>query len=184
MNRVTKILLVLVVILMLCSCDKSQKANRFYEKSPSYSDPYGGTDLVIDVSIDKNPPPLTSDYKVKLTIGLGGVRFTRIPAGAHAYIKIKAPGCIINGTRDCYEKHYYDFYTNDIYNPRIEKHSSGYDEKFPNYFEQIEIQFSEYMSTGVIEFEIVSTHDEMALFDVASFSIKYSMNNGVLTFAK
>lgn len=189
MNRATKIMLILVSMLMLCSCvlRKEEEDGSFHDKT---SDVIGGSGSVaryiIRISAAQAQVNVSETSSIQFSMGLGHFP-TNNPKAHHAWIIITAENCIINGEKDVLRKDYADFFQNDIYvyeEGEATLFGLGSIPLYPQYYETIEISFPQQDCSGAVSIELFSTHemDFTGREDAATvLTFRYTVKNGVLT---
>ena len=189
MNRVTKIMLILVSMILLCSCvlRKEEDDGSFHDKT---SDVTGGSGSMagysIHVSAAQAQINVSETSSIQFSMGLG--RFpTKNPMAHHAWIIITAENCIINGEKDVLRKDYADFFQNDIYvyeKGKVTLFGLGSIPLYPQYYETIEISFPQQDCSGAVSIELFSTHEMeyTGREDAATvLTFRYTVKNGILT---
>ena len=189
MKRVTKIMLVLVAILMLCSCVPRREENdgSFYVRTSYVTGGSGGVSpYILEISAAQEQANVLEASNIQFSLGVG-----RTPVSAtdeyDAWMIIRADNCGINGEKDVLRKDYADFFQNDIYaykkGPRT-IFGLGSSPLYPQHYEMIEISFPKQDSSGMVSIELFSTL-EMEFMDnenaAVTLTFRYKVENGVLT---
>ena len=165
MNRAIKIILVLVSMILLCSCTALP-------------------DYVLDVSYKQEQVNISEIPNIPFSVGVG-----HIPVGKHeeyqAWLIVTAEGCSINGEEDVFRRDYEDFYLKDIYSYIHEITLFGLVTKlYPQYYETIEISFPQQDCSSAVSIELFSTHEMeyTGREDAATvLTFRYTVKNGILT---
>lgn len=139
----------------------------------------GEKEFVIDLSCEKKEYDISQSRTITFTMGLGGTG-KRVPGKRHSMtIQIQADDCIINGKESHYEHEYMDFFEDEIYTADEKDPFWGYPEKFPNYFESIEIVFPSGEHTGRIDF-VLYNKNGITENETAELTVYYAKNDIVL----
>ena len=186
MKRGAKIIVVLLAVLLLCSCVSCKKEDdgSFYVKKNG--DTGSSNTLpryILDVSYKQEQVNIPEIPNIPFSVGVG-----HSPVGKNeeyqAWIIVTAEGCSINGEEDVFRQDYEDFFLNDVYTYiKGERIFFGLGTLlYPQYYESVEISFPQQDCSGTVSIELFSTkHLSVNGGAVVTLTFQYTIKNGVLT---
>ena len=178
-KRTLCVLVMLGIMSSFCACQ--QEIDSFYVKSRK-ADGSGGKANVVDVLIEKEILSICESAQVIVKLGVGGADKKQLDGTEEVWLEIEAEGCIINGKENVYKNVYEDFYTNDIYRPDVVEHYFAYDDKTPNYYEDVEIVFGDGDCSGTIKCVLYDRYDEWSIIPT-DVKIYYAKNENIIVFS-
>ena len=191
MNRVTKIVLILVSMILLCSCvlRKEEDDGSFYAKTPYTYGPNWPSHYIVEVLSEQEQVNISETSSIQFSIGVGRAP-VKNAEGHYGWLMITAENCSINGEVDAFCREYADFYQSDTYVYKKGEKSLvwlGSTPIYPQYYETFEITFPQQDCSGTVSIELFSTHEmENKGKEIAAVTLifKYTVENGVLTLSE
>lgn len=174
MNKTKRIaLLFLVCALLFCGCARPKGVSVKTSRGEYFKHA-----MVIEASIDQCEWDLSESSVVTFAIGFGARRQNRIDGDEKAWVEIESDGCVINGMETHYKKEYENFFIDSAYHMIEKEVWFGIDERYPQYYEQIEITFPKEDCEGKIFFQLHKTFQTSHL--ITEVCIAYTIKDGVL----
>ena len=186
------LLLLLLTLSLLCTSCGPNGSKPYYECSPR-ADGSGGVATVVDVTIPRQCVEVTDPNVVTFTIGMGSIWKPELYPPMTAILRIKAEGCLINGTEDVLEIKYPRCFDNADFLPTVEENRWTYPALIPNVYENVEITFPTGECKGGIYISLyiadtsrwqgtINEPIQGVLLDYGKISFHYASNGTVIWF--
>lgn len=186
-------LLLLLTLSLLCTSCGPNGSKPYYECSPR-ADGSGGVATVVDVTIPRQCVEVTDPNVVTFTIGMGSDWKPELYPQMTAILRIKAEGCLINGTEDVLEIKYPRCFDNEDFRPTVEENRWTYPALIPNFYEDVEITFPTGECKGFIYIRLYvvdpslwpdnkNRYPQGGLLESVKFDFNYASNGTVIWFS-
>ena len=187
------LLLLLLTLSLLCTSCGPNGSKPYYECSPR-ADGSGGVATVVDVTIPRQCVEVTDPNVVTFAIGMGSNWKPELYPQMTAILRIKAEGCLINGTEDVLEIEYPRCFDNEDFRPTVEENRWTYPALIPNFYEDVEITFPTGEFKGIIYISLyvvdpslwpdnTNRYPQGGLLERAKIDFYYASNGTVIWFS-
>ncbi len=185
MKKTTKIylkisaslLILLIFALSFTACGNGD--NSFYAKSADAQAVAGELNDVVAFRVESNPYDFAFGEEIKVMIGIGCKNQLDVYKDRKVYLQISADGCTVNGSESII-KEFPDYY-DPKYLATVEEKFFGYDEKFPQYFEEYGIVIDVTAPRGRIKIQLFDEEDHKLTTEL---TVYYAAEGDILWFAE